>query len=642
MRRQGASVFIYVIFGILIAVFVINFGPQNKGNHDSGGCTADNNAVASVDGSSISNTAYLVASSNGYNRGKERAKVALESLIRRELLAQEADERGISVDKDTVGREIKKGHFYIAGHQLPIPGAIEDDGGFNPRAVHNWADNMRVSMNSYYQEQRRGLQAHIMQQLLLDSVSVSREEALSHFLFENNTITYDVVTFKPEAYDTAMKIGDAEVDRYLAAHDDDVKKRYAADERTYKHTNPAVLLRQIFIAKADAAAKAKLEAARTAILAGKQKFADAAKELNSQDTDKANAGLLGWRPVANFGFADQSLAAAIKALKPGELTPVMSTDDGAYIVTVEGKREGDLSYDQVKREIARSLARETWSREAARSAALIALADAQGKQLEKLYDKEEAPPQLDIQQLLDNPNLTDEQKQQIIEQLQKQNQGQGQKHGSIDRRDLRPAGSGAERQRGWIDLPGKDRPAAWYADGDGGGGSAAGSGSGSPAAPAAKAAPVPVDLMAPVKEQLPAFGTVEKPKVTRFGPVPHSASMPGIGTDKAATTALWDELQPGSVAKAIYQGEGGAYLLIELVARQTPNVTDFDKDAAAQTEALREERAKKFLSSWIATRCDELAKAGKITYQTSLMRETDDNGKPAPNTYQPCMLAAQL
>ncbi len=640
MRRQGASVFIYVIFGILIAVFVINFGPQNKGNKDSGGCTADNNAVASVDGSSISNIAYAIASQNGYNRGKERAKVALESLIRRELLAQEADSRGISVDKDTVGREIKKGHFYIAGHQLAIPGAIEDDGGFNPKAVHNWADNMRVSINSYYQEQRRGLQAHIMQQILLDSVTVSREEALSHFLFENNTITYDVVAFKPEAYDAAMKIGDAEVDRYLAAHDDEVKKRYAADERTYKHTNPAVLLRQIFIAKADAAGKGKLDAARAAITAGKQKFADAAKDLNSQDTDKANAGLLGWRPVENFGFADQPLAAAIKALKPGELTPVMSTDDGVYIVTVEDKREGDLTYDQVKREIARMLARETWSREAARSAALTALADAQGKHLDKLYDKEEAPPQFDIQQLLDNPNMTDEQKQQIIEQLQKQKQ----RHGELDGRDRRPAGSAAEWQRGSIDLPGKDRPAAWYADGDdSSGGSAAGSGSGATPATAAKAPPpAPVDLMAPVKDQLPAFGTVEKAKVTRFGPVPHSASMPGIGSDKAAATALWDDLQPGSVAKVIYQGEGGAYLLIELVAKQTPNVTDFDKDAVAQTEALREERAKKFLSSWIAVRCDELAKAGKITYQTGLMRETDDNGKPVANAYQPCMLAPQL
>ena len=621
MRRQGASVFIYVIFGILIAVFVINFGPQNKGNRDSGGCTADNNAVANVDGASISNTAYLIASQNGYNRGKERAKVALESLIRRELLAQEADSRGISVDKDTVGKEIKKGHFYIAGHQLAIPGAIEDDGGFNPKAVHGWADNMRVSINSYYEEQRRGLQAHIMQQILLDSVTVSREEALSHFLFENNTITYDVVAFRPEAYDAAMKIGDAEVDRYLAAHDDEVKKRFADDERTYKHTNPAVLLRQIFVAKADAAAKAKLEAARTAILAGKQKFADAAKELNSQDTDKVAGGLLGWRPVDNFGFADQPLAAAIKALKPGELTPVMSTDDGAYIVTVEDKREGDLTYDQVKRELARTLARETWSHEAARSAALTALADAQGKHLEKLYDKEEAPPNFDIQQLLDNPNMTDEQKQQIIEQLQKQKQ----RHGEIS-------------------IPGKDRPAGWYADGDGGGGgSAAGSGSGAAPATAAKAPPpAPIDLMAPVKEQLPAFGTVEKPKVTRFGQVPHSASMPGIGTDKAATTALWDELQPGSVAKVIYQGEGGAYLLVELVAKQTPNVTDFDKDAAAKTEALRDERAKKFLSAWISSRCDELAKAGKITYQTGLMRETDDNGKPVPNAYQPCMLAAQL
>ena len=42
---------------------------------------------------------------------------------------------------------------------------------------------------------------------------------------------------------------DADVDRYLAAHEDDVKARYKADERTYKGVKPQLKLRQIFIAK---------------------------------------------------------------------------------------------------------------------------------------------------------------------------------------------------------------------------------------------------------------------------------------------------------------------------------------------------------------------------------------------------------
>ena len=44
MRRQGASIFIYLIFGLLIAIFVININP-GQGRGDSGCGTASNSAV---------------------------------------------------------------------------------------------------------------------------------------------------------------------------------------------------------------------------------------------------------------------------------------------------------------------------------------------------------------------------------------------------------------------------------------------------------------------------------------------------------------------------------------------------------------------------------------------------------------------
>src|SRR5262249_32833906 len=64
-----------------------------------------------------------------------------------------------------------------------------------------------------------------------------------------NTVTYDVVAFRPDVYRAAMRLGDADVDRFLQVHADDVSAKYKADERTYKGTKPALKLRQIFIAK---------------------------------------------------------------------------------------------------------------------------------------------------------------------------------------------------------------------------------------------------------------------------------------------------------------------------------------------------------------------------------------------------------
>ena len=56
MRRQGASIFIYLIFCLLIVIFVINFGPQG-GN--SGGCRGTSNLTVSV--KQGTNLVYVIA-----------------------------------------------------------------------------------------------------------------------------------------------------------------------------------------------------------------------------------------------------------------------------------------------------------------------------------------------------------------------------------------------------------------------------------------------------------------------------------------------------------------------------------------------------------------------------------------------------
>src|SRR2546427_11551415 len=123
LRRQGASIFVYLIFCLLIAIFIINFRP-GQSRSEGNGCSGPNNLIVSVDGGDVSQTAYHIAFSNPYNRAtsKQRAWVALEMLIRRELLADEATKHGLLVNNGLVEEEIKKGHFYFGGQELPIPG----------------------------------------------------------------------------------------------------------------------------------------------------------------------------------------------------------------------------------------------------------------------------------------------------------------------------------------------------------------------------------------------------------------------------------------------------------------------------------------------------------------------------------------
>src|SRR5678816_1154674 len=95
LRKSGASVFIYLIFGLLIVIFVINFAP-NAGQ-GGGGCMGGSSTPITVDGNKTSLTAYRIAYGGNGGKGREKVYLALELLIRKELLAQAAEARGIRV-----------------------------------------------------------------------------------------------------------------------------------------------------------------------------------------------------------------------------------------------------------------------------------------------------------------------------------------------------------------------------------------------------------------------------------------------------------------------------------------------------------------------------------------------------------------
>ncbi|MBA3818935.1 MAG: SurA N-terminal domain-containing protein, partial [Deltaproteobacteria bacterium] len=254
MRQRGASIFIYLIFGILIMVFVVNFGPQGG----QGACGGSSNSVIEVNDSNVNLTAYRVAYSNAYNPGRSRERVyfALETLVRRELLADAAAERGLRVTGEMVDEEIKKGFFFIGGLRIPLRENIFDvheDGTrtWNVLKFKRWIANLDVkSTSSYRDEQIRSMQAALMHELLASSARVSREEARNEFLFTKHTVTYDTVTFAPAAYRDAMRLTDADVARFTTTHEAAIKAKYAEDERTYKAVKPQLKLRQILIATA--------------------------------------------------------------------------------------------------------------------------------------------------------------------------------------------------------------------------------------------------------------------------------------------------------------------------------------------------------------------------------------------------------
>ncbi|HEY0189750.1 MAG TPA: peptidylprolyl isomerase, partial [Kofleriaceae bacterium] len=557
--------------------------------------------------------------------------------------------------------------------------------------------SLNVSPGSYRQEQKRSMQAALMAELIRNGVRVSRDEALADYLYTNDTVTYDVVAFDPNNYRAVMHLGDADIKRYLDGHAAEIEARYKADTALYKGVKPQLAIREIFIPKAfplapakpddkkddkadkdkkdDKAAdgkkpasntaenprglpldvaKTKLEAVRAQIAAGKLKLADAEKQLaaDSSDDSPQDNGDRGWMPADTIALGDKEVNDATKALKPGELTKVISTDRGTYLVTVVDKREGDLGFDQVKTEIAASLAKDAWAKEAAKRDALKALADASsgGKTLDQMFERASAPP-MNLEDLLNNPNMTPQQREQIQKLLQQKQQiHSGGKHGALETHEV-------------------DVPVGWFADADGSSGGApaaapaapaatpapapahaagsaaptagsaapaAGSAAGSAAAPAAPPPPPPVSLT-PSNDVLPPMPNVAKPHVERIGPAPRQPKMSGLGNAKDAANALFDELAPGQVGKSIYVGDNDSFVVVQLVNRAQPKVEEFDKTADHELAQLQEARGKAALGQWLKDRCDTLTKAGKIKPASDRIRETDDKGNPAPTIYHPCM-----
>ena len=73
-------------------------------------------------------------------------------------------------------------------------------------------------------------------------------------------------------------------------------------------------------------AKAKLEAARTAIASRQAEVRRRREAAQHRRGAKASGGDLGWRTADNAMLGEKAVTDAVKTLKAGEMTPVIATD----------------------------------------------------------------------------------------------------------------------------------------------------------------------------------------------------------------------------------------------------------------------------------------------------------------------------
>lgn len=401
MRRNSRHAIIYVLFGILIAAFVISFGPGSRGFGYQGVSSA---YAAKVAGSTVSEQdfhfAYVALGRTRYPpqmaREQRLKEQLMDRIIERELFAEEAERLGYNVSMKEVEDMIADGRMLVVGIPERIDSYVYKDGKFDYDRFKMVAQNqLGVTVRHFIEIEQRELMADKVRELIRVGAKVSPDDVKKQFADRGLQVNLEYARFPERKYEE--EIGDptpAEIDAYVKAHGDELKKSYDDRAFLYKNLEKQAQLRHIVVdvkkdapaAEADAAKK-QIDAAAAKIKGGAD-FAAVAKDVSSDERTKKRGGEIGWRKKTFTGFGE-AVDAKVFAAKAGDVIGPERTNRGFELVKVEGFREGDVPLAEAEKEIAVDEVRKEKAKEKAKADAQ-ALMDRvhKGEKLDTIVPKE--------------------------------------------------------------------------------------------------------------------------------------------------------------------------------------------------------------------------------------------------------------
>ena len=360
MRKHSRSFIIYIFFGIIIAVFVVNFGPQS-----GGGCSPTATAAGTIDGSRISpgQFQYALSASGVLARfanlpesfmARVRGRV-MDQLIARELMADDALDMGFRIPDKEINDMIVKGRFVVLGQSAPL--ILDDDGKFDYSRFSRWVRyRWALTVKKFKEQQRRELLAEKIRRVTRASVKISEEEIKQKYVHENTKVELSYVAFSPQEFRAKVTPTEAELATFIKDKKKDIEEYYKTNKTAYEKLPAQVKLQAITVKipseekKAEAVARAEALHQR---IAGGEDFAAVATE-GSEDDAASLGGMHGWRNEDAPGLGDKSKDLMPKA-KEGALSDVVQEKDSLVIFKVLGRRKGDLTLEQAQGEIAEQM-----------------------------------------------------------------------------------------------------------------------------------------------------------------------------------------------------------------------------------------------------------------------------------------------
>jgi peptidyl-prolyl cis-trans isomerase D len=402
MRQQSRSLLIYVLFGIVIAVFIINFGPQSPGGCNRGKGPQSNVEGAKVNGRALSRQDYMygLMMVGVQNIPPQRAKMmrlhetVMDLLIDREIMAGEAERAGYRVTDEDVEDMLAKSTIIGLGREQKAS-IFEKDGVFSYDNYRKFVQyQLGMNPRSFTEQQRREMLAAKMRDALRAGVAVSPVEVKDEWVRQADQFNAEYLRFPIHRYESELDLKPEEIAKYAAANQDVLKKLYDERKAAFYENQPKQRhLRQI-LAKMDAQptetddanAKKKADALAARIAKG-EPFAKVAKAASDDTRTKPRGGDLGWQRVGS-SILDPAVDSKITAAKDGEVVGPIKTSGGYVLAVSEGTREGTIAFDAAKLELAESKLREEKSKalaKAAADAAVVKIKASPDKTLKDLY-----------------------------------------------------------------------------------------------------------------------------------------------------------------------------------------------------------------------------------------------------------------
>jgi peptidyl-prolyl cis-trans isomerase D len=395
MRKASQSLLIYLLFFIVIAVFIINFGPQSRGSSCDQVMKGNDHYAAQVNGESITQNTFrygfmlaggaeIPAPMAKRDRLKE---TVMDKLIERELLAAEAQRIGLVVTDDQVEDQIADAKIVGLGSTHTVP-RLQKDGKFNYDSFKTFLQfSLGVTPKSFVAEQKKEMLALQVRDLMRAGVTVSADELKTDFIRKNRQVNLEYLRFSGRRFEPDVVLTDAEIADYAAKNDPKLQEAYEQKRFVYEKTPAERRVRQILVkvpqdasAAVDKAAHAKADALSERLKKGAKAggsegltFLELVKTASEDTKTKARGGDLGWRARGAINLPGAVEDRVWKA-KPGAIVGPLRGTDGYVITKVEGAREGNVAYGDAKLELAEEKLREERGNAQAKAAADAALA----------------------------------------------------------------------------------------------------------------------------------------------------------------------------------------------------------------------------------------------------------------------------